>query len=245
MANDGGDGKYRESQMQRTAKSFPGAPPYSSPLPLNHFPLSPVFLLLLTTFLYPLTCFSYSQLLLIFSVTVPLLSSHPPSCSLPSINTPCSLHLPHSNSNLYSLTTPSMYHNLYSTYSLAIPTATTIYCLPSRHYSILNSLSITLSAPYRYSISRLLHSLIPSLSTPISLPHSNSNPIKIRRPVELAGKTLEWRLMNYDWKNHFQYFQHTTHTGTYNPMCWNRGKSIIPVSLEAFEVLSIVLCLIL
>ncbi|KAG0726697.1 MOXD1 2 [Chionoecetes opilio] len=57
---------------------------------------------------------------------------------------------------------------------------------------------------------------------------SNSNPITIRRPIELAGKTLEWRLMNYDWKNHFQYFQHSTHTGTFNPMCWNRGESIIP-----------------
>ncbi|XP_064082617.1 DBH-like monooxygenase protein 1 [Macrobrachium nipponense] len=56
----------------------------------------------------------------------------------------------------------------------------------------------------------------------------NSNPIKIRQPIELAGRTLEWRLLNYDWKNHFEYFQDATHTGTFNPMCWRRGESLIP-----------------
>ncbi|XP_068207395.1 MOXD1 homolog 2-like [Palaemon carinicauda] len=56
----------------------------------------------------------------------------------------------------------------------------------------------------------------------------NSNPIKIRYPMELAGRTLEWRLLNYDWKNHFEYFQDATHTGTFNPTCWRRGESLIP-----------------
>ncbi|XP_071513833.1 DBH-like monooxygenase protein 1 [Panulirus ornatus] len=71
------------------------------------------------------------------------------------------------------------------------------------------------------SLSTVLHSLgIQELS-----PYSD--PIKIRRPVELAGRTLEWRLVNYDWKNQFDYFQRATHSGTFNPMCWRRGHSLI------------------
>ena len=66
---------------------------------------------------------------------------------------------------------------------------------------------------------------------------SDSNPIKIKRPIELAGKTLEWRLQNYDWENHFEYFQEATKAGSFNPMCWKRGQSIIPVSF--FLILSL------
>lgn len=70
---------------------------------------------------------------------------------------------------------------------------------------------------------------IPFANRPSS-PDSDSDPIKIRRPIELSGKTLEWRLLNYDWKNQFEYFQAATHTGTINPMCWRRGESLLPVS---------------
>ena len=63
---------------------------------------------------------------------------------------------------------------------------------------------------------------------------SDSNPIKIKLPPELAGKTLEWRLQNYDWTNHFHDFQEATRLGSYNPMCWKRGENIIPVSNIAF-----------
>ncbi|XP_045118850.1 MOXD1 homolog 2-like [Portunus trituberculatus] len=92
-------------------------------------------------------------------------------------------------------------------------------CLSFLFYWPQVNLSLCHSKP---SLKTVLHSLgIKELS-------ANSNPITIRRPMELAGKTLEWRLMNYDWKSQFENFQHTTHTGTYNPMCWNRGESIIP-----------------
>ncbi|CAL4069816.1 unnamed protein product, partial [Meganyctiphanes norvegica] len=72
------------------------------------------------------------------------------------------------------------------------------------------------------SLSTVLHSLgIQELSR-------KSQPIKISRPTELAGKTLEWRLLNYNWKDQFQYFQEATSTGTFNPMCWRRGHTLIP-----------------
>lgn len=85
-------------------------------------------------------------------------------------------------------------------------------------------ISITIST---YSIGT--HSFPRPPNRPPS-PDSDSDPIKIRRPIELAGKTLEWRLLNYDWKNQFEYFQAATHTGTINPMCWRRGESLLPVS---------------
>lgn len=55
-----------------------------------------------------------------------------------------------------------------------------------------------------------------------------SNPITILHPEELRGKTLEWRLLNYNWKDNFDYFQWATSAGTFNPMCWRRGESLHP-----------------
>ncbi|XP_069156757.1 DBH-like monooxygenase protein 1 [Procambarus clarkii] len=92
-------------------------------------------------------------------------------------------------------------------------------CLSYLFYWPRVDLSLCHSKP---SLNTVLHSLgIEELS-------ANSDPIKIRRPIELAGKSLEWRLMNYDWKNQFDYFQQTTHSGTFNPICWRRGESLIP-----------------
>nr|XP_053650331.1 DBH-like monooxygenase protein 1 [Cherax quadricarinatus] len=92
-------------------------------------------------------------------------------------------------------------------------------CLSYLFYWPRVDLSLCHSKP---SLNTVLHSLgIEELS-------ANSDPIKIRRPIELAGKSLEWRLMNYDWKNQFDYFQETTHSGTFNPICWRRGESLIP-----------------
>ncbi|KAK4302315.1 hypothetical protein Pmani_025590 [Petrolisthes manimaculis] len=91
-------------------------------------------------------------------------------------------------------------------------------CLSFLFYWPRVDLSLCHSKP---SLNTVLHSLgIEELA-------ANSNPIKIRRPIELAGKTLEWRLTNYNWTLHFDSFQHTTHTGTFNPMCWRRGLSLI------------------
>ncbi|XP_042882375.1 MOXD1 homolog 2-like [Penaeus japonicus] len=92
-------------------------------------------------------------------------------------------------------------------------------CLSFLFYWPRVDLSLCHSKP---SLNTVLHSLgIQELS-------ADSDPIKIRRPIELAGKTLEWRLLNYDWKNQFEYFQAATHTGTINPMCWRRGESLLP-----------------
>ncbi|CAL4099780.1 unnamed protein product, partial [Meganyctiphanes norvegica] len=72
------------------------------------------------------------------------------------------------------------------------------------------------------SLATVLHSLgIQELA-------EETAPIKIRQPIELAGKTLEWRLMNYNWNQNFEYFQQTTSTGTFNAMCHRRGESILP-----------------
>ncbi|CAL4065885.1 unnamed protein product [Meganyctiphanes norvegica] len=63
------------------------------------------------------------------------------------------------------------------------------------------------------SLSTVLYSLgIQELSP-------DSGPIKISRPMDLAGKTLKWRLLNYDWLGHFHYFQRATREGTFNPSC--------------------------
>ncbi|ROT86052.1 putative MOXD1-like 2 [Penaeus vannamei] len=92
-------------------------------------------------------------------------------------------------------------------------------CLSFLFYWPRVDLSLCHSKP---SLNTVLHSLgIQELS-------ADSDPIKIRRPIELSGKTLEWRLLNYDWKNQFEYFQAATHTGTINPMCWRRGESLLP-----------------
>ncbi|CAL4125626.1 unnamed protein product [Meganyctiphanes norvegica] len=72
------------------------------------------------------------------------------------------------------------------------------------------------------SLSTVLHSLgIEELS-------AASNPITILHPEELRGKTLEWRLLNYNWKDNFEYFQWATSSGSFNPMCWRRGESLHP-----------------
>ncbi|CAL4059209.1 unnamed protein product, partial [Meganyctiphanes norvegica] len=90
-------------------------------------------------------------------------------------------------------------------------------CLSFLYYWPRVELSVCHSKP---SLGTVLHSLgIEELAS--------SDPIKIRRPIELAGKTLEWRLLNYNWKEQFQYFQHATATGTFSPTCLSRGHSIL------------------
>ncbi|CAL4135338.1 unnamed protein product, partial [Meganyctiphanes norvegica] len=91
-------------------------------------------------------------------------------------------------------------------------------CLSFIYYWPRVELSVCHSKP---SLATVLHSLgIEELA-------SGTDPIKIRRPFELAGKTLEWRLLNYNWKEQFQYFQHATETGTFSPTCLSRGHTII------------------
>uniref|UniRef100_A0A6A7G1R7 MOXD1 homolog 2-like n=2 Tax=Hirondellea gigas TaxID=1518452 RepID=A0A6A7G1R7_9CRUS len=98
-------------------------------------------------------------------------------------------------------------------------------CLSYLFYWPRSSLSLCHSKP---SLNTVLQSLgIQELS-------HDSDIIKIRKPVELAGKTLQWRLTNYDWQNQFDYFQSTTHKGTFNPMCWSRGHSLLP-NLEELD----------
>lgn len=53
---------------------------------------------------------------------------------------------------------------------------------------------------------------------PLSV-HSGSSPVKIQEPQNLAGMTLEERLVTYNWKTNFQSFQDATRGGTFKPLC--------------------------
>ncbi|XP_066258643.1 MOXD1 homolog 2 [Euwallacea similis] len=72
------------------------------------------------------------------------------------------------------------------------------------------------------SLPTVLHSLgIQELSP-------GSNPVRITAPPELAGMTLESRLVSYDWDNQFQSFQEATMRGSFKPICWTSQLTLLP-----------------
>lgn len=72
------------------------------------------------------------------------------------------------------------------------------------------------------SLPTVLHSLgIQELSP-------GSNPVEIAAPPELAGMTLESRLVSYDWDNQFQQFQDATVKGSFNPLCRTAQSTLLP-----------------
>ncbi|KAJ8958898.1 hypothetical protein NQ318_019666 [Aromia moschata] len=61
--------------------------------------------------------------------------------------------------------------------------------------------------------------------------HNNlmgSNPVRIAAPPELAGMTLENRLVSYDWDNQFHSFQEATIRGSFKPLCWTAQSTLLP-----------------
>ncbi|CAH2006845.1 unnamed protein product, partial [Acanthoscelides obtectus] len=72
------------------------------------------------------------------------------------------------------------------------------------------------------SLPTVLHSLgIQELSP-------GSNPVRIAAPPELAGMTLESRLVSYDWDNQFHAFQEATLKGSFKPLCWTAQATLLP-----------------
>lgn len=71
--------------------------------------------------------------------------------------------------------------------------------------------------------------IILSFTPPLS-PNSGSNPVLIASPAEMAGMTLESRLVTYDWKNQFDSFQQVTRQGSFKAICWDAKNTLIPVS---------------
>lgn len=61
--------------------------------------------------------------------------------------------------------------------------------------------------------------------------NSGSNPVLIASPAELAGMTLESRLVTYDWRNQFEEFQQVTEHGNFKAICWDAKNSMMPVSI--------------
>ncbi|XP_037935684.1 MOXD1 homolog 2-like [Teleopsis dalmanni] len=59
---------------------------------------------------------------------------------------------------------------------------------------------------------------------------TSSNPVVISLPPELAGMTLENRLLSYDWENQFDRFQEATLSGSFKPICWGARNEIVPMS---------------
>lgn len=64
----------------------------------------------------------------------------------------------------------------------------------------------------------------------VSFVFRGSNPVRIAAPPELAGMTLESRLVSYDWDNQFQTFQDATTRGSFKPICWTSQLTLLPVS---------------
>ncbi|XP_076643114.1 DBH like monooxygenase olf413 [Halictus rubicundus] len=113
------------------------------------------------------------------------------------------------------------------TYSSESRQAITLGGLTTRHETCLVS---TLYYP-RIELS-LCYSL-PSLPTVLQslgiqkLVQSDNRTVIIEEPKELAGMTLEERLMSYDWVTNFQYFQEVTRVGTITPLC-STSKGPLP-----------------
>lgn len=56
--------------------------------------------------------------------------------------------------------------------------------------------------------------------------------MKISAPPELAGMTLEERLVTYDWENQFHSFQEATRKGSFRPLCWTAHSTLLPVIIS-------------
>ncbi|EFA04095.2 MOXD1 homolog 2 [Tribolium castaneum] len=121
------------------------------------------------------------------------------------------------------------------TYNSSGRTAITLGGLTSReetclvmglYYPKQRSLAACHSLP---SLPTVLHSLgIQELSP-------GSNPVRIAAPPELAGMTLESRLVSYDWDNHFHNFQEATMKGSFKPLCRTAQSTILPGTDKEFH----------
>ncbi|XP_041782918.1 MOXD1 homolog 2-like [Anopheles merus] len=74
---------------------------------------------------------------------------------------------------------------------------------------------------------------IPSLPTVLRAVGINelaagTNPIRIASPAEIAGMTLEERLLTYDWRVNFNDFQYVVRKGAFKPLCWSARNTPIP-----------------
>jgi hypothetical protein len=61
-----------------------------------------------------------------------------------------------------------------------------------------------------------------------------SNPVLISSPPELAGMSMETRLMTYDWKNDFHKFQSVTSRGAFRAVCKSAKSTMTPVSIHIY-----------
>ncbi|XP_034935719.1 MOXD1 homolog 2 isoform X2 [Chelonus insularis] len=113
------------------------------------------------------------------------------------------------------------------TYSSESRTTMTLGGLTTREETCL------VSALYYPRIELSLCYSLPSLPTVlqslgIQKLKQGASPVIIEAPEELAGMTLEERLVHYNWETSFQSFQEATHRGTFKPLCWDSKGGIIP-----------------
>ncbi|XP_076232558.1 DBH like monooxygenase olf413 isoform X2 [Calliopsis andreniformis] len=98
-------------------------------------------------------------------------------------------------------------------------------CLVSTLYYPRMDLSLCYSLPS-------LPTVLGSLGIKQLIPFSS--PVRIQEPQNLKGKTLEERLMTYDWETNFQSFQEATRRGTFKPLCSTSQGAL--AGTEALEV---------
>lgn len=60
--------------------------------------------------------------------------------------------------------------------------------------------------------------------------YRESTPVLIASPPELAGMTLESRLVSYDWDLQFDSFQKVTRSGSFRAVCIDAKNMVLPVS---------------
>ena len=75
--------------------------------------------------------------------------------------------------------------------------------------------------------------------TSIFIYFSGSNPVKIIKPEDLAGMTLEERLVSFKWDIDFKDFQQSMLNGSHQPICWNAQNSRIAVSYIAIFLINL------
>ncbi|XP_037025440.1 MOXD1 homolog 2-like isoform X3 [Bradysia coprophila] len=101
---------------------------------------------------------------------------------------------------------------------------TTCHSLPSLP-TVLHSLGIEEIAMYVRC--RISHLAFVVLNRSCFLIYRDSNPVLIASPTELAGMTLESRLISYDWENQFDKFQKVTRSGSFRPICLDARNNVL------------------
>lgn len=72
-----------------------------------------------------------------------------------------------------------------------------------------------------------LPTILQSVGIEALMPSDTQTAVQIAAPAELAGMTLETRLLSYDWAQNFGVFERTTRAGAFQAMCRDAKKKTV------------------